>query len=106
MVEGLKKQKVELIDTENEIYTFKLPERITADEYNLMKDIEAFLDRAMERVLRTEGYFMALSPLRIVNDEKLFEIAGKLSKLKRQIVFEKKKIAAKKIDEENRGKIA
>ena len=179
LIEGLKKQKVELIDTENEIYTFKLPERITADEYNLMKercetiferantmirpqimmpnlfedakdafvtvfwtfrdmhewvrrivgsdftkeleqivveytiiaktkdgDVEAFLTKAMERVIRTEGYFMALSPLRVVNDEKLFEIAGKLSKLKRQIIFERKKIATKRIDEENRGRIA
>lgn len=179
LIEQLKKQKIELIDTKNEIYTFKLPERITADEYNLLKeksetlferantmirpqvmmpnlmedakiafttvfwtfkdmhewmrrmigydfvadlkwvvteytvlaktkggDAEAFLDQALEKVVRAEGEFMALSPLRIVNDEKLYDIASKLSDLRHQIVFEKKKLATKKIDAEHRGRVA
>lgn len=179
MIEKLKKVNIELIDTKDEIYTFKLNERITIDEYNLMreqseavlerankmikpkemmpnlledakdvfqtvfwtfrdmhewarqrvgaefadelrgiivdytvlvksKELEAeeFLDRAMERVCRADGCFVALLPLRIVNDDKMLEIATKLLKLRNQIIFERKKLAVKKIDAENHGRVS
>lgn len=67
-------------------------------------DAEAFLDFAMENVDRADGYFLMLSPLRIMNDDKQLEIAGLLSKLRNQIIFEKKKLAVQKIENEHKGK--
>lgn len=176
LVKKLETIGVKLASAKDDIYIFKLPERITGDEYNLMREqsrttIERankmirpkdmmpnlmedakeiftivfwtfrdmneqakriigddfamalrdivigytemaktkgepkeFLEMAMQKVTEADGYFMAVSPLRIIKDDKLLQIAEGLMKLRNQIVFEQKKIAVKEINDKNRGK--
>ena len=167
---------VKLVSAKDDIYIFKMPERITGDEYNLMReqsrttierankmirpkdmmpnlmedakelfttvfwtfrdmneqskriigddfatairnvivgytimvktngDPKEFLDKALLKVAEADGYFMAVSPLRIIKDDKLLQIAEQLAKLRNQIIFEQKRIAVREINDKNKGK--
>lgn len=66
-------------------------------------DAEAFFDLATENVSKADGIFLMISPLNIIGDKKQLEIAQLLSKLRHQIVEERKRKAVNTISEQYYG---